>query len=48
LTEAADREVPWNFDKFVVGRLGRITGLSPDETSDTFEPFIKSLLGVAV
>ena len=48
LTEAADREVPWNFDKFVIGRLGRITGLSPDETSDTFEPFIKSLLGVAV
>jgi glutathione peroxidase len=48
LTEAVGRDVPWNFDKFIVDRLGKIYGLSPDETSATFEPFIKSLIGFSV
>lgn len=46
LTTTAGREVPWNFDKFIVDKSGNVTGLAPHETPETFGPFLTSLLGI--
>lgn len=45
LTGVAKRDVPWNFDKFIVNRGGDITALAPHETPETFEPFLKTMVG---
>jgi glutathione peroxidase len=45
LTSTVGREIPWNFDKFIVDKSGNVTGLAPHETPETFGPFLESLLG---
>ena len=45
LTEAANRDVPWNFDKFIIDRLGNVTALAPHETPENFGPLLESLIG---
>jgi glutathione peroxidase len=45
LTEAANRDVPWNFDKFIIDRSGNIIALAPHETSESFGELLESLIG---
>jgi glutathione peroxidase-family protein len=37
--------VPWNFDKFIIDRLGNVTALAPHETPENFGPLLESLIG---